>query len=80
MVIRRENNVQSCQQSRVKPKIKLQENLVMPKGTNKKLSIFRKKVVFTRGGHWSAWSHQAKFVEVDTHKIIFLSECSSCFK
>lgn len=44
------------------------------------------KVVLTGGEHWSAEreksarSRQAKFVEVDAHKVIFLSEYSSCFK
>ena len=39
MVIRKESNVQSCQQSCVKPKIKLQRQLVMLKSADKKLSI-----------------------------------------
>lgn len=43
MVIRKESNVQSCQQSCAKPKIKLQKNLVMPEGADKKLSISREQ-------------------------------------
>ena len=43
IVIRKESNVQSCQQSYAKPKIKLQKNLVMPEGADKKLSISREQ-------------------------------------
>ena len=54
MVIRKESNVQSCQQSCAKPKIKLQKNLVMPEGADKKYPYPENKVILTGGGHWSA--------------------------